>query len=235
MTTDIFLRTYHKDLEWLGYALKSIHKYVTGYRRIVIAIPKGEGHLLSHLTAETVIEVPDMDDGYIGQQLTKMRAYEYTDAGAVIFWDSDVVATQPIDIHAEYFHEGKPILYKTRYASMDGNPWQPITAKAVGFTPEWEYMRRMPITFRRDTLMMADTRMVHIHHVSLSYYLSQQPFRAFSEFNVMGALAEQMTPDRYHIVDTETVDMPPNKVMQGWSWGGITDEVKATLKNADLL
>jgi hypothetical protein len=44
-----------------------------------------------------------------------------------------------------------------------------------------------------------------------------------------------MTPDRYHIVDTEAVDMPPSKVMQGWSWGGITDEVKATLKNADLL
>ena len=71
MTTDIFIRTYEKDLGWLVYALASIQKYVTGHRNIVITIPKGQEHHISHLTAETVIAVGDMDDGYLGQQLPR--------------------------------------------------------------------------------------------------------------------------------------------------------------------
>jgi hypothetical protein len=230
MTIDIFIRTYQNDLEWLGYALKSLHKHVTGYRRIVITIPKAQRHLLNHLTAETVIGVDDLQDGYLGQQLTKMRAWKHTDADAIVFWDSEVVATQPIDIRGEYFLGGLPIIYKTRYSSMgDQNPWQPIVAKAVGFTPDWEYMRRMPLLYWRDTLMSAEAYIVALHSMSLEYYIRSQPYRSFSEFNVIGALAEAEERDRYAFIDTESVEMPANKADQMWSWGGITPEVKAKL------
>jgi hypothetical protein len=164
-----------------------------------------------------------------------MKAYEYTDADAVLFWDSDVFAAEPIDIQAEYFQDGKPLIYKTRYASMPDNPWQHITAKAIGEVPEWEYMRRMPLIYRRDSLALADARMEQIHKMPLVEYIMAQPYRAFSEFNVIGALAEQMTPDRYTFVDTEAVDTPPNKVIQGWSWGGIDENVKHQLQLAKLL
>ena len=232
MITDIFVRTYVNDLKWLEHALRSIAKYVSGHRQIIVCIPAGQGHLLSHLTAEKVIEVPDLSDGYLGQQLTKMQAYLYTDADAVIFWDSDVIATQPIDVKAEYFHGDRPIMYKTRYASMSGNPWQPITAKAVGFTPEWEYMRRMPIVHRRDTLLMCDAFMRNLHGMTLAQYIAAQPLRSFSEFNALGAFAEAHVPDRYHILDTEAIDMPPNKVEQFWSWGGLTADIQERINNA---
>lgn len=231
MTTDIFLRTYHKDLEWLNYALASIHKHVTGYRNIIITIPRGQGHLLSHLTAEKVIEVHDLPDGYLGQQLTKMEAWQHTDADCVLFWDSDVIASEPIDIRTEYFHEGKPILYKTRYSSID-SPWKAITEKAVGFPVEWEYMRRMPLVYWRDTLGDACVWIENLQGVSLWPYLEAQPLRHFSEFNAIGAFAEFVEADRYHIVDTESIDMPPNKVQQHWSWGGITNEVQQSINKA---
>lgn len=232
MTTDIFIRTYHKDIEWLNYALASIHKHVTGWRKIVITIPHGQGHLLSHLTAETVVEVEDMEDGYLGQQLTKMEAWKYTDADCVLFWDSDVIATEPIDIQQEYFKDGKPILYKTKYSSLPGCPWQGMTEKAMCRPVQWEYMRRMPILHLSDCLVDACLLVQTAQGLPLLTYLEQQPHKAFSEFNVIGAFAELNMADQYTILDTEAIDMPPNKVYQGWSWGGITPEVREVINKA---
>jgi hypothetical protein len=230
MQVDIFIRTYHKDLPWLEHALRSIHKHVTGHRRIIVAIPEGEVHLLSHLTAETVIEVPDLEDGYLGQQLTKLEAWRHTDADAIIFWDSDVVAMEPIDIHAEYFQDGKPIMYKTRYSSLPKDvPWQAITEKAVGFKVEWEYMRRMPLVYWRQTIENCHDDMLFTHGKDMKDYLREQPSGAFSEFNYIGAITDHFAAHHYTIIDTESVTMPPNKVAQFWSWGGITNEVRQQL------
>lgn len=231
MTVDIFIRTYRNDLEWLSYALKSIHKYVIGYRNIIVAIPTDDVRLLSHLTQEKVVGVHDLEDGYLGQQLTKMQAWRLTDADAVVFWDSDVVATRPIDVREEYFRDGKIITYKTRYASLgDACPWQPITAKAVGFVPEWEYMRRMPLVYWTETLRHSEEFMETVHGVKLDRYISSQSHRAFSEFNVLGALADFHKHPKYLFIDTESVDMPPCAVDQMWSWGGLTNEVKIKME-----
>jgi hypothetical protein len=227
MTVDIVIRTYSKDIEWLNYALRSIHKYVTGYRHVIVAIPSEDVKLLRHLSAEKVVGVADLQDGYLGQQMTKMQAWKLTNADAIVFWDSDVVATCPIDIRSEYFYGDKIIRYKTRYSSLGSAcPWQPIVAKSVGFTPEWEYMRRMPLVYWRSTLEKCEQSMVDLHVCSLEHYINAQPYRSFSEFNTLGAFSEARDPDGYLFVDTESIDMPPCKVDQCWSWGGITDEVR---------
>lgn len=248
MNIDLVIRTYHADIPWLTYALKSIHKYVTGYRNIIIAIPMDQVKLLSHLTQEKVVGVHDLEDGYLGQQLTKMQTWKITDADAIVFWDSDVVATRPIDLRTEYFEHGSQIgptpyvriiLYKTRYTSLgDACPWQPITAKALmgaGLPqPEWEYMRRMPLVYWANTLKRCEEYMVTLHGIPLDRYIRSQPHRAFSEFNVIGAFAEFRDGGSYHFIDTESVDMPPNAVDQQWSWGGITNEVKIKLASYGL-
>jgi len=220
MKLDIFCRTYHADLKWLEHSLRSIHKHVTGYRKIVVAIPNAS--MLSHLTAETVVQVEDLPDGYIGQQFTKMNAHLYTDADAVIFWDSDVIACEHVDV-SEWVKDGKPIIYKTPYERTE-TPWKPITEKAVGFPVAYEYMRRMPLVYRTDTLRNACAHVEATHGMTLRHYLKLCPHRAFSEFNVLGAYAEKFEADKYHFIDTETVHMPKNKVDQMWSWSGLTAE-----------
>jgi hypothetical protein len=232
MTTDIFIRTYSNDLGWLAYALASIQKYVTGHRNIVITIPKGQEHHLAHLTAETVIAVDDMDDGYLGQQLTKMEAWRYTDADCVLFWDSDVIATEPIDIRQEYFKDGKPILYKTKYSSLPGVPWQGMTEQAVGFDVDWEYMRRMPMIHLRIALAACQAYVEGLHKCDLRTYLEQQPQRAFSEFNALGAYVAKYREKQYAILDTESIAMPSNRVTQFHSWSGITAEARAAINKA---
>ncbi len=241
MHVDIFIRTYKNDLPWLAYALKSIHKYVTGYRNIIVAIPMDQVRLLSHLSVEKVVGVHDLEDGYLGQQLTKMQAWKLTDADAVVFWDSDVVATRPIDIKDEYFTSGcsaprRIKMYKTRYSSMPDNPWRPIVAKAMAvLDPEWEYMRRMPLVYWRSTLEGCQHFMENIHKCSLESYLRAQPHRAFSEFNTLGTYAkwfgsERSNIDTYEFIDTESIDMPPCAVDQMWSWGGLTHEVMEKMR-----
>lgn len=231
MTVDIFIRTYRKDIEWLTHALRSIHKHVTGYRSIIVTAPYEDVHLLSHLTAEKIVGVQDMQDGYLGQQLTKINAWKITDADAIAFWDSDVIATCPLDLK-ELFVGDKPILYKTRYESIPGCPWQPITQRSLGWKPEFEYMRRMPLIHIREALMGVEQHMEAQHGMSLHNYLNIQPHRAFSEFNTIGAYAAEFLPHRYHIVDTETAELPPCKVEQFWSWGGVTPEVEQRIKSA---
>lgn len=220
MNIDIVIRTYSKDLKWLDYALRSIQKHVTGYRSIVVAIP--DARPLRHLTAETVVEVEDLKDGYLGQQYTKMKAYEHTDADIIIFWDSDVMACEPVDV-SEWIKDGKPIIYKTSF-SLTQTPWQPITEKALGFPVEYEYMRRMPLSYRADTLRACVRHIEDEHGLTLKDYLNRQPHRAFSEFNAIGAYAEKFEPENYHFIDTETVDMPKNKVDQMWSWSGLNEQ-----------
>lgn len=217
MNVDIFIRTYEKDLEWLKYALKSIHLHVTGYRNIVITIPNAS--LLSWCSVEKVIQVKDLKDGYLGQQLTKMTANLYTDADAIVFWDSDVIACEPVDV-SEWFFNGRPIVYKTSYNSIE-TPWKPITEKAVGFSVEWEYMRRMPLIYFTDTIAASSKWIEDKHGITLKRYLNSQPYRSFSEFNAMGAYAEKFECDRYKFIDTDTVELPKNKVHQFWSWSGL--------------
>jgi hypothetical protein len=221
MIVDIFIRTYDKDIKWLEHSLRSIQKHVTGYRNIVIAIPNAK--LLSHLTLEKVIEVEDLADGYIGQQFTKLTAYQYTDADAVIFWDSDVIACEPVDV-GEWIKDGKPIIYKTPF-ELTQTPWKIPTEKAVGFEVEYEYMRRLPLPYLTSTLKATCKYVEDVHKVTLKHYLNHCTNRAFSEFNVIGAYAERFESKNYTFIDTETVSMPKNKVRQFWSWGGITDEV----------
>lgn len=224
MTTDIFIRTYDKDLEWLKYCLRSVAKFVTGHRRIIISIPAGQKHLLDkwNLTQETVIEwVPACDNGYIDQQINKLMAYTLTDAEYILFVDSDVCFTRPVHV-SEYFKAGKPIVLKTRYESVgDASCWKAPTEVILGVPVEFEYMRRLPILYRSDTLS-AIYQKINTHSLA--------ELERLSEFNLVGAFSELYEKDSYHFIDTEKEQFPPNSVRQGWSWGGLTEEIKKELE-----
>jgi len=44
---DIFIKTYHKDFEWLFFCLSSIDKFVDGFQNIIIAMPNKDKHLFT--------------------------------------------------------------------------------------------------------------------------------------------------------------------------------------------
>jgi hypothetical protein len=238
-TVDIFIRTYPKDYPWLAYALKSIHQNVTGWRNIIVASPDCSG--LRHLTAERLVEVQDLPDGYLGQQLTKMEAWKYTDAEYILYWDSDLIAVEKFDICDRLFFLQetthwddekiaavstvfKPVLIATPYADLSGPvlKWKPITEKAIGQEVFYEFMRRLPVLHPAAVVEGAYNRLEDLHGMTFRQYLEAQPYREFSEFNYIGAYAFH-TPCccNYEWVNTATQEVPPNPCRQFWSWGGI--------------
>lgn len=233
MTTDIFIRTYENDLEWLKYCLKSIHKYVTGYRNIIICIPEPQKKLLDswNLTAEKVVTCPVYKEDYLGQQISKIESYKYTDAEAIVFVDSDCCFNAPVDLSKELFENGLPIIYKTLYTSVgDAICWKEITEKTVDHELEYEYMRRLPFIFLSKTLKSASLYIKLKHDCELDKYILRQPGRHFSEFNYLGAYAELNEKENYYFRDTEKEGYGNMYLKQNWSWGGITPEIKAELE-----
>jgi hypothetical protein len=221
---DIFIRTYSKDLPFLAYCLKSISKYVTGYRDIIICIPENEKHLLAgwNLTKEKVIGWnPTTKNGYIDQQINKLLSYHLTDAEYILFVDSDVCFNRPVDVREEYFVNGKPYLMKTRYELVgDAICWKQPTEEILNINLDFEYMRRIPLMFKSDTLRLLDEQVD---------CLSLASRERLSEFNIIGAYAAINQESEYYIIDTETDTFPSECAKQGWSWGGLTPEIKEQL------
>lgn len=224
MTVDIFIRTYHKDLEWLKYCLRSIHKYVTGYRQIIISIPANEQHLLKpfNLTAERVVPAIVGKNGYILQQVSKLTAYKETDAEYILFVDSDVCYKEPCDI-SEYFRDGKPIIFETPWELVgDAKCWRECTEEILGFSTDTEKMRRMCVMYHASTLRRIDER------------FSTQAFvnrKVLSEFNLVGSFAKHYEPENYYFWNTVTEpDIPPQRHRQFWSHSGLTKEEREEME-----
>jgi glycosyltransferase involved in cell wall biosynthesis len=231
MSISIFIRTYKNDLEWLQYCLKSIHKYVTGYNKIVVCIPENQQHLLKDFNLHNVVTSPIYKDDYLGQQVSKLMADTYCNSEYVVYVDSDCVFTEPVDLSKRMFFNGKPIVYKTLYTKVgDAICWKEPTEKALNrIGVEWEYMRRMPIIYKSETIKDLRDYLELIHNRTLENHVIDRPFRQYSEFNVLGAYAESFCKEYYHFHDTD-YGIEPNFLNQAWSWGGITNDIRKQLE-----
>ena len=228
---DIFIRTYSADLKWLSYCLRSIEKYCTGFRDVIIVIPQSQHHLLTgfSLTKEKISTCPDYKDDYLGQQITKLEADRYTDADFILFTDSDTLFTQPVT-PKDFTREGKPLILKTKYEKVESAIiWKAVTEKALGFPIAFEFMRRLPFCYHSSTLNAVRNHIKERHNKDYSDYIQTQPNRAFSEFNTVGAYADKFEQDKYDFQDTDE-GLPTLYVRQFWSWGGLTEEVMAEIE-----
>ncbi len=231
MSVAIFIRTYKNDLDWLQYCLKSITKYVTGYDKIVVCIPENQVRLLGDFNLDNIVTCPVYKDDYLGQQLSKLMADTYCNTDYVVYVDSDCVFTEPVDLSKRMFFEGKPIIYKTHYSKVGtAICWKEPTEKALNKKGiEWEFMRRMPIIYKSETIKDLRDYLELIHNRPLENHVIDRPFREYSEFNVLGAYADSFCPEEYHIHNTD-YGIEPNFLIQHWSWGRLTKEIKENIE-----
>jgi len=224
----IFIRTYRNDLNWLDYCLKSIHKNLTGWDEIVVCIPTGQEHLLSHLTAEKVVVCKTYRDDYIGQQISKLEAYKHVKGEYVLFVDSDVVFFEGANV-LDYFENNKPVILKDIWANVgDAICWKPIMERLFKEGIQYEYMRRAPQMFYTSTLIN-----FAYHFSDIENYSTTQPKGQFTEFNFLGYFAEKHEPDSYVFIDLSTgAAIPINKSRQFWSWSGLTQKERIELEES---
>ena len=232
MKVSIFIRTYSKDLVWLDYALRSIHKHAKGFYEIVVCIPENQKDLLSHLTAERVVTCPVYQNDYIGQQISKLNAHKYCKGDYILFTDSDCIFTEPFTPE-DFMRGGKPILLKTLYSKVgDAKAFQGPTEKCLRFKVDYEYMRRHPSLYLTQTI-----RDLHVYFNSLTDYkqsindyILSEPIIGISEFNIIGAFTDRIQPMKYCIINTDD-EVPPAKLKQYWSWSGLTVAEKIEIEN----
>lgn len=233
MSTSIFIKTWKGDLPWLPYCLESINKYASGFEHAIIMTDQSCHNdtlkILKNLLLYvpgisrlnlTLLSVPDWDNGYIQQQYVKLNAYKYTTSDNVLFVDSDCVFYKHFS-PASYMVFGQPILMKTKYGNLEGaEAWKPITESFVGFEVQYEYMRRLPWMYRRESLINFSNRFPN-----LEQFLKGMKTRDFSEFNALGACIDKYESEDYYVTDTE-LWTPEAFAKQYWSWGGITPEIQ---------
>ena len=233
MTTDIFIRTYDRDLAFLVHAVKSIRDRVTGYRDIVVTAPRAEAIRIGKAIGLPVIGVQPFADDYVGQQHTKIKATEHSDAEVICFWDSDTVAAHPVDLNTLLFSGDRLIMHHVPFDGLqDGSQvWQQIMARDMGSVPDFEFMRRMPLAYHRSTLIGCVNHIEALHGMQLDAYMKRLPHRSFTEFNCTGMWAYANERDLYDWrVDEAEVQQWKVLVKQFWSWGGITREIREDLK-----
>jgi len=241
MTNDIFIKSCAKDVDWLKYSLRSIQKFCTGFRDVVLLFPEEEKEALKplNLTTEKVHYTHEQGDRYLWQQVEKLRAYTYSDADYFTYVDSDVVFTKPVSPKDLFDGESeRPIVLYTPYSALmkDGapdTPWQPITSAALKHPVEYEFMRRHPMTASRRLLMLFDAFMNHTHKMSVQDYVMAQKNRQFSEFNALFAFSFYIGGIAYlesHFVNTEPAPIPAPVARQFWSWSGVTEDERRQIE-----
>jgi hypothetical protein len=223
LVCDIVIRSYFKDFRWLDWCLRSVQRFCVGFRQVVLVVPASSRERLEWrgLAGGVTFTCPDYRDDYLGQQVTKLSADEYTDADYICHVDSDCVFTR-ITRPEDLFEDGRPRVTMAPYATLDRYlPWQPITEAFLGDRLDYEFMRTPPYTFPRWLYAAVREHSLARHGVTIERYVLDRPPRGFSEINALTGYAYLHAPDAlaWHDVTTGGVPEPPCRVY--WSWGGI--------------
>jgi hypothetical protein len=233
MTTDIFIKTYTADVPWLAESLKTIRKFWSGHRNVVIVCPPKDGEAVRHyakMDNEKVIEVEEGQHvGYIFQQACKLNAGAYTDADLIVYSDSDCLWHTPTT-PGDFIVDGKPLLLFTDYSELGGVPWKKPTELFIKREVNAEFMRRHPLVYPRKVLKAMDKWCVAHHGMPASQLMLNAGAQwGASEFNWMGAYSWFFANDQFTWMDTKIGPIPPARLAQFWSYDGIGPEAQKYL------
>ncbi|NJP88833.1 hypothetical protein HCN51_05070 [Nonomuraea sp. FMUSA5-5] len=171
----------------------------------------------------------DYPDDYLGQQVTKLHADDYTDAQLICHLDADMMIDRPCD--PGLLMAGRRIRLVCLPVSALGRhrPWTGPTERFLGRPVEHDYMRVPPFVYPRELYPAVRAHCRAVHGMSVEAYVTSRPPRGFSEFNVLGAGAHLWLPDRFAFVDERSPDRPPALCRWYWSRGGLDDALRREL------
>ncbi len=217
--------TFARDLEWLGYSLKSVLKYAHGFEGVTIVVPTWDYEKFKHfeswgrsdlpIKVRVFMEYPGR--GFLHHLAMKCSA-DIVDPWAthILHLDPDCLFNQPVTPD-DYFAFDRPVLYFEEYAdikraSEEGvynkdwsvrYQWKAVTERAVGFECPVETMCRHPAIHPRETYALTRAHIEAAHQTTFLDFVLRQKLsfpQGFGEFNTLGAIAFKMRHDEYHWV-----------------------------------
>lgn len=227
MTTSIVIKSYPNDYQWLGYCLRSIQKFCTGFSEVVVILPRA--HPLP-LTAERVVLV-DMEENYLTQQVCKLNADLHSKAEFIVHCDSDCIFTRPVT-PATFMHKGKARWLMTPWEQCPDakRAWYHVVAKLFLDVPTHDFMRKSTICCPRFAYAAFRQFILDQTGYPMDAYISNQPNREYSEYNTLGFFLWKYHREQISWHDTSTKGVPEPWEMQSWSWGGLTPEIRQKME-----
>ncbi len=240
MSTEIFIVSYWKDVEWLEWSLKSIQKFATGFSGVIVATPNPvNGKFIGPAWFDDMqskgsipIRVKYYNEvegrGMLHHMMINCMADQFVHSDYALHMDSDCIFIEPVSPE-DYFYDGKPILLKQAYEDFRiSHPgvyyWKECTEKALKRAVLYETMRRHPAVHPIETYVVTRVTLEKAQGRPFVEWAvdGQNEFpQSWSEFNLLGAVAHDQLPESYHWIDTGKQPSPRDKICQSWSHGGL--------------
>lgn len=246
-SSTIYIRTYTKDLPWFKWAMASIAKFWAETSHVLINCEPSDVAAVNAIIAE--FPVPSVqispwvqwgnDKGYLFQQWAKLTADRLCDSDIIVFFDSDLLLNRVTSLEDFMDPERKRIrVFYEPYPSVEitepgAASWLKPTWRAMQVKPEWEFMRRHPFVFWRETIQGCREYLEGIHGPLHEWLinLGTGTEQVFSEFNCLGFYAWLHETDRYWFLNVKEYErfagtkygpqlLSENPVEQFHSWTG---------------
>lgn len=205
-----------------------------------------------HKLSEKWPEAMELKNGYLRQQWVKMTAHRVM--GTDVFWnyDSDVIAIRKFSSKDLIGGSGRPIYWITQMNAVVDPVNQQVYVERANVLKQifglrnisFEWMRCMPIAMNGEILRCGSEQ----PEWKMFFDLCKQDHPYLSEFNTIGQFAHLNFPDAFEWRNTynyphtwmshpgnganqpggwnKAVEMTSAIFFQGWSWGGIPDEMR---------
>jgi len=239
MTTDIFIKTYHKDFMWLRWCLMSIKKFSSGFRDVVVVTDSGytiPSEFLKIIPLKIFyVDLPTKKPsvvehglGYLWQQYIKLSWYEYTDADEVLILDSDEMLTV-VTTPDSFKIDDKYAWYFKLWDEMgDGKCWKKTTDELFGVDTEYSGMCITGFIMLKSTSIALKNHLCAKHECSSIWDIFvKYDMKTASEFNVFGVFIMLFDQQEYNqIILNNNYHVRPfnHTILKDWSWGGLTVE-----------
>lgn len=226
--TDIFIKTYLGDIDFLEYNLKSIKKFATNYNEIVIVsdnLFRFEQYGLPIKFIHEPIRQYKTNykyhsKGYFNQMLVKMNALNYCSTDRVFMLDSDMILKDYVDVgnlETIWFTRKWDNTLETDHEKTWKTSSELFYNQSTVDTmtsPGWIYTRHHMNCLKQ---WCQDT-----YNKSIEDYFKQCNI-PISEFEIMGNFLHCIDKLDYKLVDVYSPEYEKYKfpIYQCWSYGGI--------------
>ena len=246
-THQVLIASYSKDFVWLGPCLASLKKFSVGFLPPVISVSPDDAEGVKEVVnrnfpeATFVIHCDERGKtkGNLRAQLSMMSGDRLCPQADYIWLvGSDCIVSS--EFKPEPFFSGdKPVMLMNSYGHLLKFvpaacilPWQLGVEKALGFSPNYEYMRRLPLMYPKRLFGFAREAVCARHACEFTDYVydvhsktdngERSDSSNFSESNLLGAYAHKFEPEMFEwrCLD-DAYNTIPNPMIQFWSHGGL--------------
>lgn len=253
-TSQIIICSYPKDFPWLRYCLRSLNRFAEGFLPTIVCVDVNDAWEVAQLIAQEKsraqikITRGRPGQGFMRAQIAMMMADVLCTGDNLFFLGSDCIAFADFRPEPYLDARGHPAVLYSSYEVMEGVhpgtiPWRKGVERVLGFSPDNEYMRRLPSVFPRE-IFAPMRRHVESWHKPLTFdnYIYQADAaqtllgqeRDTSEANILGAFANYYAHSTCHWVDIAAAGMNgsavngwPSSILQLWSHGGLDRPTEA--------